>query len=199
MNLPSTFMLGLRWLCMHYDWTSSTGLLISKKKEKIVKFYVQSLWRVVLLWYHRFWQSSVWRGRHTKLCIISSLKRIIQICFNFTVGFLKLRSTHPIHIVVWGNVPFKFRYSGWRKVAFRMAPLFLYYEYAVKVRRHTPWSRVRCHGSHECWFTHSQFHSRRHSLCITLKYTTFVCMRSSNAWTSKAWQRSEWRVGFNSV
>ena len=44
---------------------------------------------------------------------------------------------------------------------------------------------VRCHGSHECWFTHrqfhSQFHSRRHSLRITLKYTTLVCMRSSNA------------------
>ena len=62
--------------------------------------------------------------------------------------------------------------------------------YAVKVIRHTPWSRVRCHGSHECWFTHSQFHSRRHSLCITLKYTTLVCMRSSNAWTMKSWQRS---------
>ena len=25
---------------------------------------------------------------------------------NFTVGFLKLLSTHPIHIVVWGNFPF---------------------------------------------------------------------------------------------
>ena len=24
----------------------------------------------------------------------------------FTVGFLKLLSTHPIHIVVWGNFPF---------------------------------------------------------------------------------------------
>ena len=62
---------------------------------------------------------------------------------------------------------------------------------------------VRCHGSHECWFTHrqfhSQFHSRWHSLCITLKSTTLVCMRSSNAWTTKSWQRSEWRLGFNSV
>ena len=42
---------------------------------------------------------------------------------------------------------------------------------------------VCCHGSHECWFTHrqfhSQFHSRRHSLRITLKYTTLVQMRSS--------------------
>ena len=27
---------------------------------------------------------------------------------------------------------------------------------------------------------HSQFHLQRHSLLITLKYTTLVCMRSSN-------------------
>ena len=39
--------------------------------------------------------------------------------------------------------------------------------------RHTPWLRVRCHG---CWLTH-QFHSRRHSLRIILKYTTLVRMR----------------------
>ena len=43
-------------------------------------------------------------------------------------------------------------------------------QYAVKVRRHTPWSRVRYHG---CRFTHRQFHSqfhlRRHSLRKTLK------------------------------
>ena len=73
-------------------------------------------------------------------------------------------------------------------------------QYAVKVRRHTPWSRVRCHGSHECWFTHSQFHSqfhlRWHSLRITLKYTTLVHMRSGYVWTMKSWQRSEWRLGF---
>ena len=25
---------------------------------------------------------------------------------TFTVGFVKLLSTHPIHIVVWGNFPF---------------------------------------------------------------------------------------------
>ena len=72
--------------------------------------------------------------------------------------------------------------------------------YAVKVRRHTPWSRVRCHG---CRFMHSPFHSplhsRWHSLRISLKYTTLVHMRSSYTWTMKSWQRSEWRLGFNSV
>ena len=45
-----------------------------------MKIYVQSQWRVVLLWYHRFWQSSIQRGRHTKHCIISSPKQIIKIC-----------------------------------------------------------------------------------------------------------------------
>ena len=64
--------------------------------------------------------------------------------------------------------------------------------YAVKVRRHKPWSHVRCHG---CRFTHSQFHSRQHSLRITLKYTTLVQMRSGYAWTMKQWKRSEWRLG----
>ena len=54
--------------------------------------------------------------------------------------------------------------------------LSLLRQYAVKVRRHTPWSRVHCHG---CRFTHSQFHSRRHSLRITLKYTILVRMRIS--------------------
>ena len=63
-----------------------------------------------------------------------------------------------------------------------------------------PWSRVRCHG---CRFTHRQFHSQFHlrwqSLRITLKYTTLVHMRSGYAWTMKSWERSEWRLGFNSV
>lgn len=79
-------------------------------------------------------------------------------------------------------------------------------QYAVKVRRHMPWSRVCCHGCTLCWFKRSQFHSqfnlRWHSLCITLKSlksTTLVHMRSGNAWTIKPWQHSEWRLGFNSV
>ena len=69
-----------------------------------VKIYLQSQSRVVLLWYHIFWQSSIQRGRHTQLCIITSLKRIIQICSNFYCWVSKI--AHPIHIV-WGNVPFK--------------------------------------------------------------------------------------------
>ena len=62
---------------------------------------------------------------------------------------------------------------------------------------------VHCHGSQECWFTlcqfRCQFHSWRHSLRITLKSTTLVDMRSRYAWTTKSWQRSKWRLGFNSI
>ena len=57
---------------------------------KIVKIYVQSQWRVVLLWYHIFWQSSIQRGRHTQLCIITSLKWIIQICSHFYCWVCKI-------------------------------------------------------------------------------------------------------------
>ena len=85
MYLPSSFMLrymlGLRWMCVHL-WINLTNRTIDiREKLKIVKIYVQ--WRVVLLWYHIFWQSSSQRGRHTQLCIITSLKWIIQICSNF--------------------------------------------------------------------------------------------------------------------
>ena len=112
-------MLGLRWMCMHiYEWTWSKGLLISKKRKKM-KICVRSQWRVVLLWYHIFSRSSIQRGRHTQLCIITSLKWIIQICSTFTDGFVKLLSTHPIHIVVRGNFP------------------FIKVEYPLKVHRHT--------------------------------------------------------------
>ena len=34
-----------------------------------------------------------------------------------------------------------------------------------------------------CWFTHSQFHSWRYKLRITLKYTSLVPMSSGSAWT----------------
>ena len=100
-------MLGLRWLRMHL-WLNLINRTIDiHEKKKGVKIYVQSQWRVVLLWGHRFWQSSILRGWHTKLCIISSLK-CIQISSKFVLlGFVKLFSPHPNHIVVWGNFPFK--------------------------------------------------------------------------------------------
>ena len=63
-----------RWLCMHL-WLNLINRTIDIQENfKIVTIYVQSQWRV--------WQSSVQRGQHTKLCIINSLKCIIQICSN---------------------------------------------------------------------------------------------------------------------
>ena len=61
-------------------------------REKRMKIYVQSQWRVVLLWYHIFWQSSTQRERHTQLCIITSLIPLIQICSNF-----QLLGLHPLN------------------------------------------------------------------------------------------------------
>ena len=95
MYLPSSFivyitctctctcMLGLRWMCMHLCMNLIKRTTDIQEKWKILKIYIQSQWRVVLLLYHIFWQSSVQRGRHTQLCIITSLKWIIQICSNF--------------------------------------------------------------------------------------------------------------------
>ena len=98
---------GLRWLCMHLllnliNWSTDI-----QEKLKLWKSMCKVNGELhVLLWYHRFWQSSVQRGQHTKVCIIL-LNGLSKCAQHFTVGFLKLLSTHPIHIVVWGNFPFK--------------------------------------------------------------------------------------------
>ena len=41
-----------------------------------------------------------------KSLLLNGLSKSAQ---TFTVGFVKLPATHPIHIVVWGNFPFKRR------------------------------------------------------------------------------------------
>ena len=46
-------------------------------------------------WYHIFWQSSIQGGRHTQLCIITSLKWIIQICSNFYCWVSKIAFYSP--------------------------------------------------------------------------------------------------------
>ena len=78
-------MLGQRWMCMHFVNELDQKDYQYPRKTNVT---LKSQWRVVLLWYHIFWQSSVQRGRHTQLCIITSLKRIIQICSNcLMMGF----------------------------------------------------------------------------------------------------------------
>ena len=76
-----------------------------QEKLKIVKICVQSQWRVVLLWYHIFWQSSIQRGRHTQLCIITSLKWIIQICSNFYWWVSKIAFCPPNPHCCLGKLP----------------------------------------------------------------------------------------------
>ena len=85
-----TCMLGLRWMCMHL-WLNLIKRTIDSKKKIKNGICTKSM------------ESSIKRGRHTQLWVITSLKWIIQ---NVTDGFLKLLSNHPIHIVVWGNFPF---------------------------------------------------------------------------------------------
>ena len=110
MYLPSSFilgtcMLGLRWMCMHLWMNLIKRTIDIQEKLKIVKIYVQSQWRVVLLWYHIFWQSSIQRGRHTQLCIITSLKWIIQICSNYYGWVCKIAFFSPNPHCCLGKLP----------------------------------------------------------------------------------------------
>ena len=47
------------------------------------------------------------RATYKTLQVVHLLNGLSKFAQNFTVGFLKLLSTHQIHIVVWGNFPFK--------------------------------------------------------------------------------------------
>ena len=98
-------MLGLRWMCM-YLWMNWIKRAIDIQENlKIVKIYVQSQWRVVLLWYHISWPSSIQRGRYTQLCIITSLKLIIQICSNFYCWVSKIAFFSPNPHCCLGKLP----------------------------------------------------------------------------------------------
>ena len=98
-------MLGLRWMCMHLWMNLIKRTIDIQEEEKIVKIYVQSQWRVVLLWYHILWQSSIQRGRHTQLRIITSLKWIIQICSNFYCWVCKIAFYSPNPHCCLGKLP----------------------------------------------------------------------------------------------
>ena len=91
-------LLGLTWLCMHF-MNLSSGLFISTKKRrrKMWKNYVHSQW--------------IYSGRvpsregdienFAKLVLLNGLFRFAQ-HFYCWVSY-KSTSTHPIHIIVWGN------------------------------------------------------------------------------------------------
>ena len=101
-------MLGLKWIHVHafMNELDQKDYWYPRKKKKNVKIYtVQSQWRVVLLWYHTFWQSSIQRGQHTQLGIITSLKWIIQICSNFYCWVCKVAFYSPNPHCCLGKLP----------------------------------------------------------------------------------------------
>ena len=105
-------MLGLRWMCMHNLWMNLIKWTVNiQGKNFCVKIYVQSQWRVVLLWYHIFWQSSIQRGRHTQLCIITSLKWIIKIFSNFYCWVCKIAYSPNPHCCL-GKLPLEVQISA---------------------------------------------------------------------------------------
>ena len=78
MYLPSTFI--LKYVRAEMNVHAFMNELDQKdywyprKIKKLWKSMYKFQWRVVLLWYHIFWQSFTQRGRHTQLWIITSLK-----------------------------------------------------------------------------------------------------------------------------
>ena len=109
MYLPSSFILryviGLRWMCMHLWMNLIKRTTDIQEKWKFLKIYVQSQWRFVLLWNHIFLQSSVQRGQHTQLCIITSLKWVIQLCSNFYCWVCKIAFYSPNPHCCLGKLP----------------------------------------------------------------------------------------------
>ena len=108
MYLPSSFI--LRYVRAEMNVHAFMNELDQKdywypRKKKNVIIYVQSQWRVVLLWYHIFWQSSIQKGQHTQLYIITSLKWIIQICSNFYCWVSKIAFYSPNPHCCLGKLP----------------------------------------------------------------------------------------------
>ena len=107
MYLPSSFILRYVRAEMNvHAFMNEIDLRTIDIQEKLKLWnYVQSQWRVLLLWYHIFWQGSIQRGWHTQLCIITSLKWIIQICSNFYCWVCKIAFYSPNPHCRLGKLP----------------------------------------------------------------------------------------------
>ena len=101
---PLLLYLGLRLMRMHL-WINLIKRTIDIQEISNKKKLCAKLMRVVLLWYHIFWQNSIQRGRHTQLCIITSLKWIIQICSNFYYWVCKIAFFSPNPHCCLGKLP----------------------------------------------------------------------------------------------
>ena len=84
---------------------------ISKKKEEKNcenLYYTKSMESCPLVISHILAEFHPERATYTTLHNHFSFKNgFSKSAQTFNVGFVKLPSTHPIHIVVWGNIPFK--------------------------------------------------------------------------------------------
>ena len=81
-----------------------------QEKLKILKIDVQRQWMSCpLVISHILAELNAERATYSTLHNHFYLNGLCKSAQTFTVGFVKLLSTHPIHIVVWGNFPFKFR------------------------------------------------------------------------------------------
>ena len=76
-----------------------------RKFENCENLRIKSMESCPLVIYHKSWQNSVQRGRHTQLCIITSLKWIIQICLNFYWWVSKIAFYPPNPHCCLGKLP----------------------------------------------------------------------------------------------
>ena len=118
-NLPSTFilnvgMLGLRWLCMHL-WLNLINWTIDIQ-ENLNFFEIYKVNGEFSCDVTDFGRVPSREGDIQNFALLVLLNRFSKSAQTFTVGFLKLLSTHPIHIVAWGNFPFNSQKHLWHPV-----------------------------------------------------------------------------------
>ena len=101
-------MLGLRWMCMHLWMNYQKDCSDIQEKLKIRCLCTKSMESCPLVIPHILAEFHPERvtciHNFAESLLLNGLSNSAQ---TFTVGFVKLLSTRPIHIVVWGNFPFK--------------------------------------------------------------------------------------------
>ena len=111
MYLPSSFI--LRYVRAEMNVHAFMNELDQKdywyprKFENCEILYTKSMESCPLVISHILAEFHLERATYKTLHNYFSDNGLSNFAQNFTVGFLNLLSTYPIHIVVWGNVPFK--------------------------------------------------------------------------------------------
>ena len=106
-------MLGLRWMCMHLWMNLIKRTWYPRKIKNCENLCTKSMESCRLVISHILAEFHPDRATYTTLHNHFSFKNgLSKSAQTFTVGFVNLLSTHPIHIVVWGNFPFNFCCDG---------------------------------------------------------------------------------------